>query len=159
MTIFAPPLPFLSKNPLFKGVLRDSSLPPSLLYLSRHLSHHPSRQVSFMIRQSYTLLNNVESATGFVWAWSSMPSDTITRSARMWLTTRWCHYELPECHGRDDGRDLGEIWERFGMDKKHLSHTISPLYKGVSKDYGRDEPKTSQHVSDSSKYADFAIYS
>ena len=55
------------------------------------------------------------------------------------------------------GEMTGEIWERFGMDKKHLSHTISPLYKGVSKDSGRDEPKTSQHVSESFKRTGFAI--
>ena len=128
----------MSKSPLFKGISRDSSLPSSLPYPSLHLSHHPSRhpsrQVSFMIRQSYTLLNNVESATGFVWAWSSMPSDTITRSARMWLTTRWCHYELPECHGRDDGRDLGWI--------KSISPILFPLcIKVFPKIMGEISPK------------------
>ena len=36
---------------------------------------------------------------------------------------------------------MGGIWERFGRDKNHLSHPASPLYKGISKDYGRDEDK------------------
>ena len=34
---------------------------------------------------------------------------------------------------------MGVIWERYGRDKNHLSHTASPLYKGVSEDYGSDE--------------------
>ena len=49
VTCFPSSLPFLSKNLLFKGALRDSSLPLSLPYPSYHLSHHPSRQVSFRI--------------------------------------------------------------------------------------------------------------
>ena len=35
--------------------------------------------------------------------------------------------------------------------------TLSPLYKGISKDYGRDEPETRQHVAESSKCTGFAI--
>ena len=34
---------------------------------------------------------------------------------------------------------MGVIWERYRRDKNHLSHTASPLYKGVSEDYGSDE--------------------
>ena len=34
---------------------------------------------------------------------------------------------------------MGVIWERYGSDKNHLSHAESPLYKGVSEDYGSDE--------------------
>ena len=33
----------------------------------------------------------------------------------------------------------GGMWERYGRDKNHLSRLASPLYKGVSEDYGRDE--------------------
>jgi len=32
-----------------------------------------------------------------------------------------------------------EIWERYGRDKKNLHHIESPLYKGDTSDYGRDE--------------------
>lgn len=41
---FSSSLPFLSKSPLFKETLRDLSLPSSLLYLSCHLSLHPSHR-------------------------------------------------------------------------------------------------------------------
>jgi hypothetical protein len=51
----------------------------------------------------------------------------------------------------------GEIRERYGRDEKHLSHSLSSLYKGISKDYGRDKAQTGQRVSDSSKRLDFAI--
>jgi hypothetical protein len=37
------------------------------------------------------------------------------------------------------GEMTGGKRERFGRDEKHLSHSLSPLYKGISKDYGRDE--------------------
>ena len=47
------------------------------------------------------------------------------------------------------GEMKGMIWERFGRDKKHLSHSLSLLYKGVSKDYGRDEAKTLHTISTS----------
>jgi hypothetical protein len=34
------------------------------------------------------------------------------------------------------GEMKGGIWERFGRDGKHLSHSLSPLYKGFSKIMG-----------------------
>lgn len=42
------------------------------------------------------------------------------------------------------GGMTGEIWEIFGRDKNHLSHPESPLYKGLSEDYGRDEAISTQ---------------
>ena len=38
--------------------------------------------------------------------------------------------------------EICEGWcERYVRDKKHPSHSFSPLYKGFSEDYVRDEPK------------------
>ena len=37
------------------------------------------------------------------------------------------------------GKMTGEIWERYGRDSRHLSHALSPLYKGLSRNYGRDD--------------------
>ena len=36
---------------------------------------------------------------------------------------------------------MGEIWERNGRDFLHLSHALFPLYKGISEENVRDEPK------------------
>ena len=38
----------------------------------------------------------------------------------------------------------------------YLSHSLSPLYKRVFKDYGRDESQIDLHISDKSIRADFA---
>jgi hypothetical protein len=37
------------------------------------------------------------------------------------------------------GEMTGEIWEGYGRDSRHLSHALSLLYKGLSKNYGRDD--------------------
>ena len=37
------------------------------------------------------------------------------------------------------GEMTGEIWEGYGRDSKHLSRALSPLYKGLSRNYGRDD--------------------
>jgi hypothetical protein len=55
MLVFPSSLPFLSKNPFFKGGSKDSSLTSSLPYLSLHLSHHPSLGL-FRTRSPHTLL-------------------------------------------------------------------------------------------------------
>jgi len=36
-------------------------------------------------------------------------------------------------------RVMGEMKERYGRDKKNLSHAEPPFYKGILSDYGRDE--------------------
>ena len=43
---------------------------------------------------------------------------------------------MHEPQGRDDRRDMGEIWEGYGRDSKHLFRALSPLYKGLSKTMG-----------------------
>jgi hypothetical protein len=37
------------------------------------------------------------------------------------------------------GELMGEIWEGYGRDLRHLSRALSPLYKGLSRNYGRDD--------------------
>ena len=39
-----------------------------------------------------------------------------------------------------EGKGTGGSWERYVRDKKHLSRPPTPFYKGISNDYGRDEP-------------------
>jgi hypothetical protein len=34
---------------------------------------------------------------------------------------------------------MGGIWEGCGRDLRHLSHALSLLYKGLSKNNGRDD--------------------
>ena len=57
--------------------------------------------------------------------------------ANMLLTfVAWCQNE----YANADGSDTGEIWEGYVRDKKHLSRPPTPFYKGIPRDYGRDEP-------------------
>jgi len=37
------------------------------------------------------------------------------------------------------GEMTGEIWEGYGRDFRHLSRALPPLYKGLSRNYGRDD--------------------
>ena len=56
------------------------------------------------------------------------------------------------------GEMTGEIWERYVRDFWHLSHVLSPLYKGVSDEKVRDGAKTSHHVAEPNNRTNFAIW-
>ena len=64
----------------------------------------------------------------------------------MWPITKW--YRLgshePDGRGRREGSCSGKRTsssgrERYGRDWKHPSRAQNPLYKGLSRDLGRDE--------------------
>jgi hypothetical protein len=48
------------------------------------------------------------------------------------------------------GEMTGGKRERFGRGEKHLSHSLSPLYKAFLKNYGRDKAQIGHHVAESS---------